>query len=78
MNTIQTGLEKRVRVLEEEVAALKVRAQIGDDGKDWRRTIGMFTGNEEMKAIDEWCLAEREKERERARKNGRKRTRSKK
>jgi hypothetical protein len=72
-------LEERVAALEKQMAELKAELQRVAQGKnqekDWRSTVGMFSGNEEMKALDAACLAEREKEREKARRQGSKRQR---
>ena len=46
--------------------------------KDWRRTIGMFTGDEMMKQIFDEALKIREKDRERARRRYAKGRRTKK
>lgn len=44
------SLEKRVAVLEREFAEFKSQpAQ--SRGKDWRRTIGMFTDNSDIKEL---------------------------
>lgn len=59
-------LEQRVAALEQEVATLKARGA-GEPVKDWRSTIGMFTGDEMMKEIMDEALKYREKDRERAR-----------
>jgi hypothetical protein len=44
------SLEQRVAVLEQELSELKSR-QANGRMKDWRRTIGMFTDNPEMKEL---------------------------
>jgi len=45
-------LEERVASLEKKVAELESSLN-GGDQKDWRRTFGMFTGDEGMKRVDE-------------------------
>ena len=47
----QETLEQRVAELERTVADLVSKSQKRD--KDWRRTLGMFAGDEVMKQIDE-------------------------
>jgi hypothetical protein len=61
-------LEERVAELEKKVAQLMANS----NQKDWRRTLGMFTGDEIMKQIDEEGRKIREKERRQARKLWRK------
>jgi hypothetical protein len=61
------SLEQRVAELERQVADLKRAFTNGERPKDWRRTIGMFAGDEVMKQIDEEARKFREKDRERAR-----------
>jgi hypothetical protein len=72
------GLEERLAALEEtmnsRIAALErqlaeVRQQLEQaTQKDWRSTIGMFSGSEMMKRIDEAGRKIREADRARARK----------
>lgn len=69
-------LEERVAALENEVAVLKEKLRSATE-KDWRRTIGMFTGDEVMKRIDEEALKYREADRRKARQRYRKRQRAK-
>jgi hypothetical protein len=61
-------LQERVAELEKKVAQLMANP----NQKDWRRTLGMFTGDEIMKQIDEEGRKIREKERRQARKLWRK------
>jgi hypothetical protein len=61
-------LEYRVTSLEEQVAQLKIN---GQRAKDWRRTVGMFTGDELMKRIDEEALRFREEDRAKAKRTKR-------
>jgi hypothetical protein len=63
----QRTLEERVAALEQQVAELKEALANGARQKDWRRTIGMFTGDEVMKRICDEALKYRERDRERAR-----------
>jgi hypothetical protein len=63
-------LEERVVALEQQVAELRAELAKVAQPKDWRSTIGMFSGNEAMKAIDAAGQAIRERERQRARGQG--------
>jgi hypothetical protein len=67
-------LEQRVAELEKEVAALKAAL---DNRKDWRRTVGMFAGDEVMKRIDEEGRKIREAERRKLHEKPKKRSRAK-
>jgi hypothetical protein len=58
------ALEERVSELEKKVAHLMANP----NQKDWRRSLGMFTGDEIMKQIDEEGRKIREKDRREARK----------
>jgi hypothetical protein len=60
-------LEERVAALEREVAELRTALANGTTVKDWRSTIGMFSGDESMKEIDELGRKWREAERRKAR-----------
>lgn len=60
-------LEQRVAALEQQVAELKTAVETGERPKDWRRTIGMFAGDEMMKEIFDEALKIREADREKAR-----------
>jgi hypothetical protein len=64
---MEQSLEKRVAVLEDQVAELRSLVGTGRRVKDWRRTVGMFSGDEVMKRITDYALAYREKDREKAR-----------
>lgn len=55
------SLAARVEVLE------KAAEQKEPRKKDWRRTVGMFAGNEFVKELDAECSAMREAERTAAR-----------
>ena len=63
-------LEERIAVLERKVAEIEVAIANGERPKDWRRTIGMFAGDEVMGRIIEagrqWREAERRKARRKA------------
>ena len=63
----QPTLEERIAVLEQQVADLKTAVANGQGLEDWRRTIGMFAGDEVMKRILDEALRFRERDRERAR-----------
>jgi hypothetical protein len=56
-------LDKRVSILEQEVAALKKALVNESASKDWRRTVGMFEGDEIMQEIDRLTLAVRQEDR---------------
>jgi hypothetical protein len=66
MSTTIEELLRRVEQLEAEVARLKAEKE---PRKDWRRTLGMFTGDEVMKEINDEALRIREAEREAARRD---------
>ena len=59
-------LEERVAMLEQQMAGVLAAVQKGRS-KDWRRTLGMFTGDETMKRIDEQALQYRKADRKKAR-----------
>lgn len=61
------SLEDRVAILESQVAAMLVGSEGVVRAKDWRRTLGRFSGDETMKRIDEAALQYREEDREKAR-----------
>src|SRR5687767_9815318 len=64
-------IEQRVAVLEQELSKLK--AQRGSRHvKDWRRTVGMFTDNPEMKELFTEAMKLREADRRKARQRHRK------
>jgi hypothetical protein len=63
----QTNVEQRIAVLERTVAELVRSRRSAARGKDWKRTVGMFSGNELMKEIDEAGKKIREEDRKRAR-----------
>jgi hypothetical protein len=64
---LEQKLNRRLADLERQVGELKL--QVGQtDRKEWWKTIGMFSGNEGMKQIDEAGRKIREADREKARK----------
>ena len=58
------SLEERVAALEAQMEELLLRHN-SERSKDWRKTIGMFTGDEIMRQICENALAYREDDRSR-------------
>ena len=60
-------LEKRIAALEEQVRNLTLANGARELSRDWRKTLGMFSGNDYMKQIDAAALAFRERDRRRAR-----------
>lgn len=74
----QRTLEQRVTELEQQVAELREVQTNGLPAKDWRRTIGMFTGDEGMKEIFDEAMKLRERDRARARRRYAKKRRAKK
>ena len=64
-----TPLEKRVAQLEVQVAKLQneLSASRQQSSKDWRRTIGIFTDDEGMKAIFDEARKLRKADRRKAR-----------
>ncbi len=67
MSTTSSSLEERVAVLETQVnELLSERNNLGKPKKDWRRTLGMFSGDEIMWAIDQEALRYREEDRRRS------------
>lgn len=63
----QSTLEKRVAALEKQLAELQAAVNRKLRPKDWRRTIGMFAGDEVMKQIDEEARKIRDADRQRVR-----------
>jgi hypothetical protein len=61
------SLEQRIAALVQEVADLKAQREAGPSGKDWRRTIGMFTDNPGMQEIFAEAMKLREADRKKAR-----------
>ena len=62
------SLEERVATLEREISELKSQKSNGRD-KDWRRTIGVFTDNPEMKELFSEAMKLREADRRKARRS---------
>lgn len=60
-------VDTRLKVLEQQVAELAKRVPEAESPKDWRSTIGMFTGDEIMKRIDESARQLREADRRKTR-----------
>ncbi len=60
------SLEKRVAALEGQMAQLLNGNKPDDRKKDWRRTIGMFAGDDIMREICDNALAIREEDRRRS------------
>ena len=61
------SVETRLKVLEQQVAELAKRVPDAESPKDWRSTIGMFTGDEIIMRIDESARQFREADRRKAR-----------
>jgi len=61
------SLEERVANLERQVSQLLSPNSIAQRPKDWRRTIGMFSGDEIMWKICQNALEFREEDRRRTR-----------
>jgi len=74
----QSKIEERLAALEREVSDLKRQMVNGTQPKDWRSTVGMFTGDEIMKRIDEHARRYREADRRKARQKRKKSVRAKK
>lgn len=70
------NVEERILALERTVAELVRAQQPPAQEKDWKRTVGMFSGNQLMKEIDAAGQKIREQDRQRARKRGTKRGRN--
>lgn len=70
-------LEQRLAALEKRVAELALVLTSGGRVKDWRRTVGMFSGDDVMKQIDAEALKFRERDREKARRKEARRQRAK-
>jgi hypothetical protein len=63
------SLEERVAELEAQVTQMRAELRCVKEGrpKDWRRTIGAFTDDEEVNGILQEAMRLREKDREKAR-----------
>lgn len=66
----QPTVKERVSALERVVAELVQSRLPAGRVKDWRRTVGMFSGNELMKEIDAAGQKLREQDRQRERGRG--------
>ncbi len=73
----RSRLEERVAALEKQVAELQTAIN-SSQKKDWRSMIGIFSGDEVMRQINEEALKYREADRERARRRYAKKPRAKK
>ena len=63
----KNDLEHRVAVLEQQVRQLISGQRIQPGPREWLSTVGMFSGDELMKQIDEAALKFREDDRKQAR-----------
>jgi hypothetical protein len=61
------SLEERVAALERQVAELQTAVDKAVGNKNWLSTVGMFSGDEVMKRIDEGGRKWRESDRRKAR-----------
>jgi hypothetical protein len=64
------SVEERISALERTVAQLVQSRDAASRVKDWKRTVGMFSGNELMKEIDAAGQKIREDARQRVRRGG--------
>jgi len=71
----QTKAEERISALERTVAELVQSRRSAGRVKDWKRTVGMFSGNDLMKEIDAAGQKIRKQDRLHARRRGSKRHR---
>jgi hypothetical protein len=71
----QTSVDQRISALERAVAGLIQLRGPADRVKNWKRTVGMFSGNELMKEIDAAGRKIREQDRRRVRRRSIKRRR---
>lgn len=69
----RTTVKERISALERTVAELVQSWRPAGRVKDWRRTVGMFSGNELMKEIDAAGQKIREQNRQQARRRRTKR-----
>ena len=72
----QANVEERIAALERTVAELAQGRGAAGRMKDWKRTVGMFSGNELMKEIDAAGRKIRAQDRQRARRRSSKRRRN--
>lgn len=73
----QSSLEERVAMLEAQVRQLVSDRRAQPGPRDWLATVGMFSGDEYMRQIDESTLKIREEDRRHSRRRGSKRRRAK-
>jgi hypothetical protein len=64
------SVEERISMLERTVAELVQSRLSAGRVKDWKRTVGMFSGNDLMKQLDAAGQKIREQDRQRARRRG--------
>jgi hypothetical protein len=64
----RNNIEGRLAVLEAEVLRLRGEVERLNRPRDWRSVIGMFTGDEFMKEVDEAGRRIRERDRQEGRK----------
>lgn len=69
------ALEQRVATIEAELAELKRKVEKPGPSRDWRKTIGAFSGDDGMMEIFEEARKLREADRAKARKTAAKRSR---
>ena len=62
-------IEERLTALEQAVAKLQAALAMVKPAKGWRKTVGMFTGDDTMKEIDQQMRKARERERAKVRRN---------
>ena len=74
----ETSVEERISALERTVAKLVEMHGPADRVKDWKRTVGMFSGSKLMKEIDAAGRKIREQDRQQARRGATKRRRNRK
>ena len=68
----KTKLEHRVAAIERQLADLESAVKSTQQKKDWRRTIGIFTGDDGMQEIFQAAMKLREADRRKVRKTPRK------
>ncbi len=73
-----TNVEERISALERTVAELVQSRQPTGRTKDWRRTVGLFSGSQLMKEIDAAGQRIREQDRQQARRRSSKRQQNRK
>ena len=61
------SIEQRVATLEPQIAAIKDQLADSNGSKDWRRTIGAFTGDDNMLGLLSDAMKLREADRRAAR-----------